>query len=82
MCAEGASGLMILHHAVVVENFSAAFATTGRQKTVKKHEHTSWLLPSQLMWPSPVRALILQQRFGLLFANDDSLDLRWIHVDV
>jgi len=31
---------------------------------------------------SPVCALILQQRFGLLLAHDDRLDLRWIHVDV
>lgn len=30
----------------------------------------------------PVCALILQQSFGLLLANNDSLDLRWVHVDV
>lgn len=31
---------------------------------------------------SPVCALILQQSFGLLLANNDSFDLRWVHVDV
>lgn len=31
---------------------------------------------------SPVRTLILQQSLGLLLTNNDSFDLRWVHVDV
>lgn len=32
--------------------------------------------------PSPVCALVLQQSFGLLLTDNDSLDLWWVHVDI
>lgn len=40
VCTEGASGLMILHHTVVVEDFSTAFTNRAKESSSKGLTHS------------------------------------------